>query len=256
VAGLLPAGKRLDGMFISTEQRTHSVRVAPHPDGALAIVGGEPWKTGHTTKVEEHYEALTQWAREQLGIVDFRYRWSTQDNSAPDRVPLIGRLHVGNDRLHVVAGFGGWGMTSGAVAGELLADLVTEGQSPYEELYDPIRLGTVTGTIAMGARIAKDAVKEMLLASVLPAEVDSVDEIGPGQGAIARIRGSKTAVHRDDAGQLHCVSARCTHLGCYVRFNDAERSWDCPCHGSRFAADGAVLQGPAIAPLDPVEPPS
>lgn len=254
VAGLLPPGDDLDGMYISTESATHSVRVAPHPDGRLLIVGGEPWKTGHEQDVEARYAALAAWTTSTFGVADLRYRWSTQDNASADGVPYVGLLHPQTEHLYVVAGFRGWGMTNGAAAGVLLADLIQGLENRYAELYDPRRLKPA-GALKAAVRIGLDAVKAIIGETFTPAQVDSVEDIGPGEGALAPVNGDKTAVYRDDEGTLHCLSARCTHLGCFVHFNNAERSWDCPCHGSRFDHTGAVLQGPANKPLEPREAP-
>jgi glycine/D-amino acid oxidase-like deaminating enzyme/nitrite reductase/ring-hydroxylating ferredoxin subunit len=254
VAGLLPDKQDLQGMYISTEAATHSVRVAPHPDGRLLIVGGEPWKTGKDEDVEERYAKLSAWTTETFGVQEIRYRWSTQDNKSVDGVPFIGPLHPGASHTYVAAGFRGWGMTNGAVSGLLLADLITGVETRWADLYTPSRIKPLTSA-KDAVKLQVDAVKG-LVENLKPAEVDSVDEIEPGDGAIARVDGEKAAVYRDEQGALHCVSPRCTHLGCFVHFNNAEKSWDCPCHGSRFDHDGAVLQGPANRPLEPVEPPS
>ena len=104
-------------MYISTESATHSVRVAPHPDGRLLIVGGEPWKTGKEEDVQARYDKLAAWTTETFGIDEIRYRWSTQDNKSVDGVPYIGTFHPGADHVYVAAGFRGWGMTNGAVSG-------------------------------------------------------------------------------------------------------------------------------------------
>lgn len=252
VAGLLPDDQDLQGMYISTDPGTHSVRVAPHEQGRLLIVGGEPWKTGQEEDVEARFAALTQWMTKEFGIARPLYRWSTQDLTSADGVPYIGLLHPGTDNVYVATGFRGWGMTNGTVSGLLLADLIDGTQNPWAELYDPRRIKPVSSARTV-LKTAVDSVKG-LVENILPAEVDDVSDIGAGQGAIARVNGDKAAVYRDDDGALHCVSARCTHLGCLLHFNNAERSWDCPCHGSRFDHEGAVLEGPANRPLARVTP--
>lgn len=248
VAGRLPEGTVLGGMYISTEAATHSVRVAPTPEGPLLIVGGEPWKTGKDEDVQARYDALAAWSTSTFGITP-EWMWSTQDNSSADSVPYIGQLHPGNGHLYVTCGFGGWGMTNGAISGVVLADAITGQESPYAELFDPRRVKPLASAKSV-LKNAVESVKGLVVETLKPSEVDSVDDIAPGDGALARVDGEKTAVYRDETGALHCVSARCTHLGCFVHFNNAEKSWDCPCHGSRFDHTGAVLQGPANRPLE------
>ena len=255
VAGLLPEGQDLHGMYISTEPATHSVRVSPHPDGQLVIVGGEPWKTGKEEDVQARYDKLGSWMQETFGVTEIRYRWSTQDNTSVDGVPYIGVLHPGAEHAWVACGFRGWGMTNGALSGLLLADRITGVESPWADLYDPTRVKPLASAKDF-AKMQVDAVKGLVVDAVKPPQVESVDQIERGDGAIARVNGEKAAVYRDEDGQLHCLSARCTHMGCIVAFNNAEKSWDCPCHGSRFDHQGAVLQGPANRPLEKVDPPS
>ncbi len=147
-----------------------------------------------------------------------------------------------------------WGMTSGAVAATILADLIAGRENPFAARFDPNRLSIASAPkVAMlTARVATDFVGDR----VRPAEASSAQDVPPGEARAVRagLHG-KVGVFRDDDGTLHAVSMRCTHLGCLVRFNEAERTWDCPCHGSRFGIDGDVLEGPATAPLERRDPP-
>ena len=142
-------------------------------------------------------------------------------------------------------------MTQGALAGLLLKDLIVTGGSPWREVYDPGRK-TPTGIVNF-VRENVTAVTS-LFEHVMPGEKELVDEIEHGKGGIVRRGKQKIAVYRDEQGRLHERSAACTHLGCQVEWNSTEGCWDCPCHGSQFAPDGAVLNGPAVADLNPVEP--
>jgi len=249
VAGPIEAARAPRGMYISTERVIHSVRSAPYDDGQrLLIVTGEQWKPGHESDVSGRYRALAEWAQQHFGVTELTHRWSTQDNTSTDRVPYIGPLHVGARNTYVATGFGGWGMTNGTVSGLLLADLITGVDNPWAPLYDPRRIKPLTEARSF-ASANIDVARRFVVDRLRPSYVDSVDDIAPGDGAVLRIHGEKTACYRDGAGELHAVSAVCTHLGCIVAFNDAEKSWDCPCHGSRFDTDGAILQGPANKPL-------
>ena len=252
VAGAIPAERDPGGMFISDEQETRSVRTAPFGDGRRRlIVTGERFKPGapEGASVEERFERLAGWTRERFGVDRLDYRWAAQDNTSTDRLPYVGPFHPGARHVYVATGFGGWGMSNGVMAGRLLTARIAGEDLPWAQLYDPRRLRPVQEAgplLKAQAAVARHFVTDRLRSS----HVDSVDEIEPGGGAVVRIDGERCAVFRDESGSLRVVSARCTHLGCIVHFNDAERAWECPCHGSRFAVDGTVLHGPANRPLE------
>lgn len=249
LAGPMDAGRDPDGMYITPDEGTRSVRTAPLGDGdqRLLIITGEHFTPG-TADTEGRFERLGSWAREHFPGVTFTHRWATQDNDPTDTVAMVGPLHHKARHAWVATGFGGWGMSGGIMAGRLLAGLLTGGRPAWAGLYDPRRLRTLArespALLQHQAQVGKHFVGDRLHA------LDSADTIPPGGGGIVRTGARQTAVHRDDSGRLHALSARCTHLGCIVAFNSAERSWDCPCHGSRFDVDGKVIQGPATKPLE------
>jgi len=239
------------GMYITLEENTRSLRTAPYHDGTrLLIITGEHFTPG-TADVEERFGRLADWATERFGPLDFAYRWATQDNDSSDTVPLVGPLHAGSRHTYVATGFGGWGLSGGIMAGLLLSALIDGREPPWARLYDPRRVGTVLreapALLKYQAKVAQHFVGDRLA----PLAGGSVDDIAPGEGAVMRVGAHVCAVSRDASGQVHAVSARCTHLGCLVAFNRAEQAWECPCHGSRFDVDGRILQGPATRPLDP-----
>ncbi|MEU9187488.1 FAD-dependent oxidoreductase [Streptomyces sp. NPDC048484] len=243
-AGLAP-----HGMYITTEHGTRSLRTAPYADGQrLLIVTGEHFTPG-AADVEERFGRLADWATEHFGTLDFTHRWATQDNDSTDSVPLVGPFHAGSRHTYVATGFGGWGVSGGIMAGRLLSDLITGQSPPWSELYDPRRVRAAVreapAFLKHQAQVARHFVGDRL-----PPTSGSADDLAPGEGALVRIDGHRCAAYRDDDGELHAVSARCTHLGCLVAFNRAERAWECPCHGSRFDPDGQILQGPATRPLE------
>ena len=256
VAVPVPAAEAPEVMAISTGSEpggTHSVRTAAYGDGQrLLVVTGGQYKTGTTSAVEERYDDLLQWVQERFGTRELAHRWSTQDTSSADRLPYIGKLPLSGDHVWVATGFSAWGMTSGTLAGTLLADLLQGVQNPWAALYDPGRIDPR----ASASKLVKEnvGVAKELAEGFVRAAGGSPDDLAPGEAGVFLTRQGRTAAYRDEAGSVHAVSARCTHMGCSVRFNDAERSWDCPCHGSRFALDGAVLQGPAVEPLEQREP--
>ncbi|MGW2488902.1 FAD-dependent oxidoreductase [Streptomyces sp. NPDC001606] len=254
VAGPLGDGADPEGMYITPEENTRSVRTAPFgADGQrLLVVTGEHFTPG-TGDVRAGLDALAGWAERHFPGVTLNQAWATQDNDATDTVPMVGPLHPAARHTYVATGFGGWGLSGGIMAGLLLTALITGRDCAWRELYDPRRLKPVVreapALLKTQAEVARHFVGDRLKP---PA---STDDIAPGDGAVVRAAGGgRVAVHRDDAGELHAVSARCTHLGCLVGFNRAERAWECPCHDSRFAVDGSVLQGPAVHPLERREP--
>lgn len=251
VAGHVPRDREPRGMYLSADTH-HSIRSAGRGgDRTLVIVGGEPYRAGEETDVLERQRRLAGWATERLGLSGIEYRWSAQDNHPVDSLPYIGRYTRGSEHLWVATGFGQWGMTNGIVAGQLLRDLITDsdtGWRRYASLYDPGRRLTrksvtnlVTDNLSVAEHFVLDRAKALL--------AGDPETLAPGDAGVFTVSGKLAAVRRDEHGTLHALSGRCTHLGCAVAFNDAEKSWDCPCHGSRFDIDGTPIQGPATRPL-------
>jgi glycine/D-amino acid oxidase-like deaminating enzyme/nitrite reductase/ring-hydroxylating ferredoxin subunit len=240
ISGVVP-----QGMFYSTSQPFHSLR--PHPLGEedVLLIGGENHKTGEGGSTADRYRRVEDFARRHFEVQSFEYRWSTHDPVTTDRVPFIGSPLFRN--LHVAAGFGGWGMTHAMVAATLLRDKITGVENRWADLYDPARISFtgagrfVKENIGAAAHLVKDR--------LVPSERFDPALLAAGEGGVTTVGGRKTAVARDRDGVLHTLSASCTHLGCIVSWNDAEESWDCPCHGSRFDAAGRVLHGPAVKDL-------
>jgi glycine/D-amino acid oxidase-like deaminating enzyme/nitrite reductase/ring-hydroxylating ferredoxin subunit len=243
VAATIPVEHDPGGAYITPEQNTRSARTAPYRDGQrLLIATGQHFRPG-TGDVTELWQELVAWTQRFPGS-RVAYRWATQDNVTTDDVPYVGRFHPATKNVHVATGFGGWGMSNGVMAGQLLAAAITGTGLPWTGLYDPRRLNPIREAgpaVTMQAAVAKHFLGDRLK----PSPVDSIEDIAPGTGAVVRVGAEQWAVHRDDSGTLRALAARCTHLGCIVHFNDAETAWECPCHGSRFDLDGAVIQGPA-----------
>ncbi|MEU1850741.1 FAD-dependent oxidoreductase [Streptomyces sp. NPDC019990] len=248
VAGTIPAEQDPDGMFITPDEGTRSVRTAPYEgDRRLLVVTGEQFTPG-TGDPRAGFERLTAWALDHFPDLDVTHRWATQDNDPTDTVPMVGPLHPGARHAYVATGFAGWGMTGGIMAGRLLTAQITGEECAWSGLYDPRRVKPAVreapSFLKTQAKVAGHFVGDRLRPS------PPVESLPPGEGAVVRADGHRLAVYRDDDGVLHAVSARCTHLGCLVSFNGAERAWECPCHGSRFGTDGKVIQGPATKPLE------
>jgi glycine/D-amino acid oxidase-like deaminating enzyme/nitrite reductase/ring-hydroxylating ferredoxin subunit len=234
------------GMSISAGTPTRSVR--SHREHL--IVGGEGHDTGARGASVERFERLEQFARAHWDVDAIEYRWSAQDPSSYDHLPLVGHYTPFSSRVLVASGFMKWGLSSGTFAAMILRDLVAGRDNPWARSFSPNRL-SLRSAHELVRTNAKVGVA-FLLDRVLPAESEPA-EIPRGEARVVRRGIGKAGVYRDEEGQLHAVSLRCTHLGCLLRFNGAERSWDCPCHGSRFDVDGAVLEGPAVKPLERLE---
>jgi glycine/D-amino acid oxidase-like deaminating enzyme/nitrite reductase/ring-hydroxylating ferredoxin subunit len=252
VLGCRLKDKAPEGMFITAESPFRSFRSNPAEDGGeIWMVGGENHKTGQGGDTGERYKNLERYARARFPVASIEYRWSTQDNVTVDRVPYIGKASPGTDRLYVATGFGGWGMTNSTVSAMILSDLVVGRTNDWSSLYDPNRFKPLTSAkdlIVENVDVAKHFVADRV---GLPDEKDAGGIIN-GEGHIVEVDGEKVAVCKLDDGIVHSVSAVCTHMGCIVAWNSAERSWDCPCHGSRFNYDGRVIQGPANKDLKKV----
>lgn len=239
------------GMFVSTESPTHTLRSSPFGDRALLIIAGEGHKVGQEDELER-YRRLEEWTKANFEIDAIEYRWSTQDYYSIDHVPYIGKLRRGSQHVYVATGYNAWGLTTGTHAASILSDAILGIPNPWAELYDSNRLKP-------GASFRKFTEENINVAKrwfgdrIAPSRVKSVAELGTGEAGVLTVEGKRVAAYRDDQGQLHAVSAVCTHLACIVSWNGAERTWDCPCHGSRFSFEGEVVQGPAVAPLEPVE---
>jgi glycine/D-amino acid oxidase-like deaminating enzyme/nitrite reductase/ring-hydroxylating ferredoxin subunit len=243
------AGQPPEGMHISANSPTRSVRAVPIGEEELLLIGGEGHTPGTGGDTEERYRRLERFAREHWDVNSVEYRWSAQDNRTLDGVPYVGRLTPRSDRAFMASGFAKWGMTGGTAAALLLADLVQGRANPSAKLFDPNRITPLASAPRFAlhnAEVAAHFVGDRLKTRGAP----SLEDLRPGEGAIVRHDGQKVAAYRDELGEAIAVSTRCTHLGCQVAWNSAERSWDCPCHGSRFAPDGSVLQGPAVHRLE------
>ncbi len=210
------------------------------------IVGGEDHKTGEADDMAHRFALLENWSRAlfpEMG--DITHRWSGQVLEPADYVPFIGPSPQ-HERVWLVTGDSGEGLTTGVAASLILRDQVNGRSSPWESLYDPSR-SMVHG---LGEYLSEnlDAARHWA-AHLGSGEVESPELLGPGQGAISSVDGEKVAAYRAPDGQLHLLSATCTHAGCVVRWNSFECCWDCPCHGSQFSIEGEPLQAPANQPL-------
>lgn len=257
VAGRIPPGSVLTALFWDLGDPYHYVRVqnVESHDGSpyeLLIVGGEDHKVGQAEDLEQRFERLRQWTQEHFPVVEsWDFAWSGQVIEPVDGLAFIGRDPAGLENVYICTGDSGHGMTHGTLAGQLLTGLIVDGSHPWESLYSPSRksLRTAGTFLKENLNVARQYADWLR-----GGDVKSPEEIPPGSGALIREGARKmVAVYRAPNGEYTRRSAVCSHLGCIVQWNDLEKSWDCPCHGSRFGPDGHVLNGPALKGLAPAE---
>jgi glycine/D-amino acid oxidase-like deaminating enzyme/nitrite reductase/ring-hydroxylating ferredoxin subunit len=226
----------------------HYIRIQPMGAYDVLIVGGEDHRTGAKDDGEERLNTLVEWTKERFPMAgEVVYRWSGQVLEPVDYMAFTGKT-PGGENVYMHSGDSGNGITHGIIAGILLTDLIMGRQNPWAELYKPTRISLRSA----GTLIKHNVEAALDFANyILPQE--DIEGIERNEGRVIVRHGKRIAAYRDEAGQLHERSAACTHLKCIVEWNSTEKSWDCPCHGSRFDPYGAVLNGPAISPLPEIE---
>ena len=235
------------GMYINAEDPSRSLRRQSDQNGELILVGGERHKTGQSEDTIRHYEALIDFSNQLFAVKSIPFHWSAQDCMTLDGIPYVGHYTSDTPNLYIATGFGKWGMTNSTVSAAILTDLIVRGESPWSDVYNPSRF---TITASMKNLLVENAnVAANLVQGKLSLQHDDV-EISSGQGKVINVDGHRAGAYRDAKGELHIVDTTCTHMGCELNWNMAEKSWDCPCHGSRFSVDGEVIEGPAIRPLN------
>jgi glycine/D-amino acid oxidase-like deaminating enzyme/nitrite reductase/ring-hydroxylating ferredoxin subunit len=250
IAARIARGSVARALYWDTADPYHYVRLHDDDEGELIIVGGEDHKSGQAQDGRERFARLEEWMRERFptaGAVTLR--WSGQVMEPIDGVAFIGRNPGDAANVYIVTGDSGQGMTHGTIAGMLLTDLIAGRPAPWAALYDPARkmLRAPVEYAKENLNVAAQYFEDYLGRG----DIDSPDQLAPGQGAVLRRGLTKIAAYRDYDGMLHEHSAVCPHLGCIVQFDDVEKTWDCPCHGSRFDRYGRVIVGPANRDLAP-----
>ncbi len=235
------------GMYITAEDPGRSLRSLQTPEGDFVLVGGEHHKTGQGPDTMKHYEALVKFACDTFDIEDVLCRWSTQDCMTLDGLPYSGYFSSNTPNLLIATGYGKWGMTNSTASALLLRDLLIHGKSKWEDVYSPQRktfAASAKDFIKENLNVGKELIKGKLEA------VPEAAEIACTEARIISVNGKRTGAYRDEHGKLHLVNTTCPHMGCELNWNSAEKSWDCPCHGSRFTYEGQIIEGPAVNPLE------
>jgi glycine/D-amino acid oxidase-like deaminating enzyme/nitrite reductase/ring-hydroxylating ferredoxin subunit len=250
IAGRVPKGVVPDALVWDTHDAYHYVRIRPFSDGEdLIIVGGEDHHSGQASDMDRRLAQLQDWARQRYpAFTTAQYRWSGQVLEPIDFMPFSGR-NPGSRNIYVHTGDSGQGITNGVAGSLTILPLIIGEGSRYAPVLVPSRI-SLASTSSLGEFVrGQVGVAQNLTEHIGPAEVSSADEIAAGEGGIMRQGASKIACYKADDGTITSRSATCTHMGCVVHWNPFEKCWDCPCHGSQFAPDGQVLNGPALMPL-------
>ena len=225
----------IDGMFIDVDQPSHSLRMGRDAKGPLLIVLGPSFPNGSDGDVAARFERLERWVRDNVPAGEVAWRWVNEDYDTADDIPYAGALTGVAAGMYVASGFNGWGISNGTAAAMLIADQIQNERNPWRTLYNPRRR----------------APKDFNPGGDTKSRVKQVGDIAAGAGGVIEHGKRKIAVFKDAQGRTHAFSAACTHKGCTVTWNNADLTWDCPCHGSVFSCDGQVIHGPATDPLEP-----
>lgn len=236
------------GMYINIEDPKRSIRQSTYNNENLLLIGGESHPTGKIEPTINHYKNLLDFAYQFFDISEVTYRWSTQDLVSTDNLPFVGEISGTSKKVLVATGFRKWGFTNAAASAKLITDIITEQDNEFSELVSPSRFGSLLG---LGKNLI--TVSKKLVTGKVKSAHKTVEELSLDEGGLVTVFGRKCGAYRDAEGAVHLVDTTCTHMGCELSWNNAEKTWDCPCHGSRFNYDGNVVEGPAKEPLKKIE---
>ncbi|WP_245827936.1 FAD-dependent oxidoreductase [Sinomonas mesophila] len=240
----------LDATFISADEPLRSILTVNVGGTSYVLAGGEGHRVSEAEDTAGRYRRLAAFAHDRLGVGEVDYRWSTQDGMPLDGLPYVGLMSPLAKHVYVITGLRKWGLSNGTAAALILADTLSGQENRWARVFNSNRITPK----ASANRFIRENVKTtmaVLVGKLSGRPGHQVLALAPGAGAVINVGGQETAVYKDEGGQVHTLSATCSHLGCTVGFNPSDNTWDCPCHGSRFATDGTVIQGPAAKNLPP-----
>jgi Rieske Fe-S protein len=252
IGATIPKGSVPIADFWDTSDPYYYLRIDQLPDADYAIFGGEDHKTGQVTNTRERYQKLETVLHSFLPDAKVDHQWTGQVIETNDGLPLIGEL---SPKQFICTGYAGNGMTFGTVAAIMAHDTILGRKNPWSELFDPHRKKVLGGTWDY-LRENIDYPFYMIKDRLLGSQGNSLDNVPTNEGKIISLHGKKIAAYRDKQGRLTTLSPVCTHMGCLVHWNTSEKTWDCPCHGSRFQCTGELIAGPAETPLEKIDPPT
>lgn len=238
-----------DGMYISSSAPTYSYRTVKFQNKKLLLLGGANHKTGEENiNYNSTFGILEKKAKELYPNSTVLYKWNTRDCITLDKVPYIGEFSSLIPDLYVGTGFNKWGMTSTNVAANIITDKILNIENKYEEAFTSTRLKPIKNIEEMTNMLKQTTTS--LLIDKLKIPTDTLNSIEKDEGCIVEIDGTKIGVYKDNSGKIYAVKPTCSHLGCLLTWNSIDKTWDCPCHGSRFNFDGKNIYDPAIKDLE------
>jgi len=251
LACTLKSGNYPDALIYDLKEPYHYIRTQEWNGKQYLVAGGFDNKTGHGENQAFAFTQLEAFVRELYDVDEIVYRWSSQYFNSADGLPYIGQMPGDADGVYCATGFSGNGITLGSLSGIVLRDILLGKETPFEALFKPSRVKPVAGFMEFVKENA-DVVSQFVGKRFAYEQLEALAGLAPGEGRLADWEGKKVAIYKDEAGKVYALDPVCPHAGCVVDWNNAETSWDCPCHGSRFAPNGALLTGPARKGLEPL----
>ncbi len=249
VIAVNPQNKIADGMYISAETPVASFRKI---NNELLIIGGSDHKTGENGEnIEVAYKSLETYAKEIYPAMQVKYRWATQDCVSLDKVPYIGNFSNFMPNMYIATGYKKWGMTTSHVAAEIIRDKICGKENEYEEIYRATRMEPLKNYKEFG-NMLKQSTYSLAINKIKPSEY-KLEDLEKDSGGVIEYKGKKVGVYKDKDGKIFAVEPYCKHLGCELTWNNLEKSWDCPCHGSRYDYKGNLITEPSVKNLDKVD---
>ena len=237
-----------EGMYINSEIPTYSFRTTPYKDKKLLIVAGCDHKTGEKIHLEDAYKILENKAKELYPNSEVLFKWCTEDCISLDKIPYIGDFSSIMPNLYVATGFKKWGISSSNLAAKMITNKILNKSNKYEDVFKATRLDPIKNREELG-NMVKESIKSLVV-DKLKNSPNTLNDVKNDEGKIIEINNQKVGVYRDNNGECFFIKPTCAHLGCELSFNDSEKTWDCPCHGSRYDIYGKVISEPATTDLE------
>ena len=242
----------IEGMYIQSSEPVISFRTAKYNGKNLLIVAGSGHKTGQTNiKMEDNFINLENYIKKYYPDAKIMFKWSTEDCVTLDKIPYIGKFSNLLPYMYVATGFKKWGMSTAHVAGKIISDLILKKESKYANIYTATRLEPIRNIKEFG-NILKESTNSLFLNKIKSANT-MYDDIKLGDGGVVDLNGKKVGIYKRDDGEVFAVKPYCGHLGCLVSWNNLEKTWDCPCHGSRYDYMGNIITEPTVNNLHRID---